>query len=390
MTARDDEHRKSVVAGNSVRASWVRRLLKQAGGAVLFIVLVLVLLEVVARIYFAITFGEPLAFYRRFGYDRVPLLGFEMVPNQPPHDSITLKTRYSTNSEGFRGQQEYGAKAPGEVRVAVLGESSVFGYGATNDDTTIAADLKRDLEQRLGKVPISTINAGNPAYLSYQVLARLQLRVLDKAPDYAVIYSGWNDFMMSVRAEHWHPNIFHGEDIYFGLDSWNIIIADQNSQTRIRALRQSATLNLVHKALGGLFNRNKPHLGSVAGSNERRLEIPPPLFAAVSRQFEQNLRSQVAVATAQGITPVLCTLMSRDHAYEEIRARVNDIVRRVAHDGHAILVDTEQLVGPHAPPDYFNADDGYHLSDAGNAVVADAVAAALVAARAQSPAATVE
>ena len=344
------------------------------GGGVFFLLLVLALLELGARAFLYVQYGEPLSFYRRFGYDRAPLTGFEMRPNQAPADSVTLKTRYATNGDGFRGTREYGVKAPGEFRVAVVGESSAFGYGASDDGATIAARLETRLDARHATV----INAGNPAYMSYQVLARTQLRVLPREPDVVVVYSGWNDYM-DADYPGWYPNHFHGEEIFFSMDSWDAIITDQNKDTRLAPLRHSAALILVRKALGVWRDRQHVHLAVVPGTRVRRLDIGAARMAIVSTTLERNLRALGGALRAQHVTPVYCTLMSRSGVYEDIRAAANAVIRRVAADLGAPLVDVEGLAGTPAPADYFNPDDGYHLSDAGNAFIAAAVGDALAA-----------
>jgi len=141
--------------------------------------LTLLLAEVICRIYLVVRFHSPEVMYQNFGYERVPLLGFDMIPDKEIEYLPGIKTTYSTNSMGFRGNEEYGAKQKDEIRVAILGGSSAFGFGASGDETTIASILKGKLDSKFPSRTFSVINAGNPGYTSYQVLAKLQLKVID-------------------------------------------------------------------------------------------------------------------------------------------------------------------------------------------------------------------
>lgn len=63
----------------------------------------------------------------------------------------------SVNSLGFRGS-EPSAREPGEVRVAMLGGSSVYGW-LVPDDMTVPALLERELSHRL-RLPVTVFNLG--------------------------------------------------------------------------------------------------------------------------------------------------------------------------------------------------------------------------------------
>jgi lysophospholipase L1-like esterase len=70
--------------------------------------------------------------------------------------------RVSTNGQRFRGSREYAARpAPGVTRVAVLGDSMTFGWGA-GDRETYPAQLEALLSERAGAGRFEVINAGYP------------------------------------------------------------------------------------------------------------------------------------------------------------------------------------------------------------------------------------
>ena len=102
------------------------------------------------------------------------------------------------SSLGFRDDELSDPKPPGQKRILVLGDSSVFGSGVV-----ISQTFSSRLEQALngGSVPppraVEVINAGVPAYTSYQSLVILrQARSLQL--DGLIIYS-MNSDMMAAR-----------------------------------------------------------------------------------------------------------------------------------------------------------------------------------------------
>jgi lysophospholipase L1-like esterase len=68
------------------------------------------------------------------------------------------KERISINSLGFRGPAIRRDKAPGVVRILVVGDSVVFGLNV-NDSETLPARLHRELQRRCN-TPIEVVNAG--------------------------------------------------------------------------------------------------------------------------------------------------------------------------------------------------------------------------------------
>ena len=94
------------------------------------------------------------------------------------------------NRWGYRGPV-VGRKAPGELRVAVLGGSTAFGYGVTWDDA-VPAQLERVLNERASAPPARVINLGYNNEGAYAFLATLQdFEFLDA--DIVVLYEGYND-----------------------------------------------------------------------------------------------------------------------------------------------------------------------------------------------------
>ena len=123
----------------------------------------------------------------------VIVLGGLVVADQNMHRQ---HDRFETmNYEGYRGNVVQ-AKRPGEIRVALVGESSAFGY-ELNLEYTLAAKLEPRLSQALGGRPVSVVNlAANgdsiPCYgPTLKHYAWMQ-------PDIVLIDAGYNDHVGTV------------------------------------------------------------------------------------------------------------------------------------------------------------------------------------------------
>lgn len=89
---------------------------------------------------------------------RVPRPGQTGRHSVPGHFAVTV----SINAQRFRARREYApAPPPGVTRLAVLGDSLAFGWGA-EDDESYPAHLERLLEQRLAPARFEVINAAFP------------------------------------------------------------------------------------------------------------------------------------------------------------------------------------------------------------------------------------
>ena len=117
--------------------------------------------------------------------------GNEMIPNQ---SSETI----NINSHGFRGEEFSETKAVGVYRIVMLGGSTMFGTGATSDNTTIPGYMNEIFEQRNSEMNIQIINAGIQAADSNSELNLIKNKLLKFSPDMIILYDGWND----LRANH--------------------------------------------------------------------------------------------------------------------------------------------------------------------------------------------
>ena len=96
------------------------------------------------------------------------------------------------NRYGYRGPV-VGRKQPGELRVVMLGGSTVFGYGVSWNES-IPAVLEARLREQSGGRPISVVNLGFNNEGAYAFVPNLEdFSYLDY--DVVVLYEGYNDLM---------------------------------------------------------------------------------------------------------------------------------------------------------------------------------------------------
>ena len=154
-------------------------------------------------------------------------VGYELVENQ--------KNQFiGINPQGFRDSQSLGLVKPkNEIRVFVLGNSTVFGQGLAKNEETISHHLEKLLQQRISSqvnspekfrpdvfpffkpdraklLPLPAkihpgeyrvINGGVPGYTMGNDLSQLALKVLPYQPDVIIVLGGYTDLLLSSQQE---------------------------------------------------------------------------------------------------------------------------------------------------------------------------------------------
>ncbi len=137
-----------------------------------------------------------------------PVLGFGLKKNL--RQSMPGGWDVRTNLLGFRMDEELALRKPkGEVRIFVLGGSTVFGWGV-EENQSIPGQLQKLIDNRLGKRPsksverIRVINAGVPWFNSWHETAMILFRILPLEPDWIIILDGLNDIALGINPT-WAP-----------------------------------------------------------------------------------------------------------------------------------------------------------------------------------------
>lgn len=122
---------------------------------------------------------------------RGPQWYFKWEPGIYAAPAPYLYGQFRINSLGFRGKEFEPTKREGRVRIICVGGSSTFG-NESPEDQTYPAHLERVLNDA-GRVPVEVINAGFPAYTSFQLLNLVRYELMDYQPDLLLFYEGFND-----------------------------------------------------------------------------------------------------------------------------------------------------------------------------------------------------
>lgn len=218
------------------------------------------------------------------------------------------------NALGMRGP-DYGAKAPGEVRILSWGDSSILGLGVmeTQVFTAVAAS---HLSETWGR-PVVQVIGGIPGYTTTQSL-QLQARVeAGLAPDWVVIGNLWSDVLQSNTA----PTV--GEASPFATYRVaTILLAPWLATRKVRFLDQTSDL-------------------SDAGHSART-----PLT-----DYGHNLQTLAAKAKADGAKVAFLMLPAPldldEGALPDVIVTYRAAMRKVAADLGAPLVDGPQLAHDH-------------------------------------------
>lgn len=117
------------------------------------------------------------------------------VPTYRPNNSILVEggdINFSTNSLGLRSPEIPREPAPGELRLAVAGASTVAGAYARRNSDTFPGLLEARLRAQVGN-PVNVINAGIEGHTLDQTAKLVENGLAGLRPSVIVIYPGLNN-----------------------------------------------------------------------------------------------------------------------------------------------------------------------------------------------------
>lgn len=151
-------------------------------------VVTLVSAELLLRAYVAVRGWTPNCYAAQLQLFRPhPKTGYDLTPGFRLRSAVY---EMSINSLGLRGPEIEVRKPTGVRRIAVVGESSAFGYLVSDGQ-----EAARLLEKKLRKPgrSVEVINGGVPGYNLFQSIVRYDERLAPLKPDVVIAYLGWND-----------------------------------------------------------------------------------------------------------------------------------------------------------------------------------------------------
>lgn len=148
------------------------------------------ILEVAIRVLHLIPDNVPITYHAVPGDE-------DFAPDGNASGRSIFGILHRTDSLGLRGAERSLGRSPGRVRVAVVGDSVVWGYGIPEDDT-IPALLER-LAEKQG-VGLDAWNLGVQAYNTYNERAKYARLAPLLRPDVTIVVVLFND--LQPEAQH--------------------------------------------------------------------------------------------------------------------------------------------------------------------------------------------
>jgi len=300
----------------------------------------------------------------------VSAYGYRMEPNQTAY-SLSGKVR--VNRWGFRGEDWSEPKPGGTIRVALLGDSYVFGVGV-DDDETFASTLQERLNESAppGR-RYEVLNFGVSGYDTGHEIAVLEHEVLRFQPDAVVLFFFLND-VLYVKDYGFYPEMFAKQRREFSAWRW---------QAREWARRSRFVMGLWDAVRALSRDAMTDVMQAYVSDNQ-----PPPAHDPEAWGFvEQRLQEFQETAKANGFVPFFTIIPTAPEIRVplEPRAYVSYLNRAARADGINVISLADDLARGGIPLRRLLIPYDYHFSPAGHAVIAGSLQASIEARLAEDP-----
>lgn len=269
-----------------------------------------------------------------------------MQPANEPH-RFTL----NTNEDGLRTRVQK-QKPSGVLRVAVMGDSTAFGWGV-NDGQDLPSQMERSLRPR-SKKRVEMMNAAQPGYSTSQLSVLFHETVAAYQPDVVLFFPPQHDHTPAAVSD------------------WELLQSSQN--LRVRLAQSSRIYGLLWNALGGQRGPDQEEGSLDAGglltvqrtSGDERAEALDGIKDALAAWDGQLV---------MGLMPFYPDLHHGPEAPGDDSPAV-PWIRDYAKSRGLGLVDVRHCCGPDADAMVFEFDK-WHLNARGNEAVGRATGEAL-------------
>ena len=301
-------------------------------------------------------------------------LGYTLAPNL-----LDGKNRH--NSLGFRGEELEVPKPEGEFRIACIGASTTYSLLVPDASQSYPALVQESLRER-GHPNVTVVNAGVPAWTSYENLINYLLRIQDLEPDLIIVKEAFADVACRMV---WPPSAFRADN--------SGCLAPQvkprglplyQASTLARILLVTSGRSLPTSALGvSIYNQADTSYFFEFAKQRWGWRYPDGIFETIpvarmleansSEHYRQNVESLLLQARAQGVRAVLMTFPYSPQVpgyfdIDGIRAAVdehNEFLRQVAAQRGVPLIDMAAIFP--TDPAYWGFD-GIHANEKGTAL----------------------
>ncbi|MAE66921.1 MAG: hypothetical protein CMJ18_21900 [Phycisphaeraceae bacterium] len=328
--------------------------------------------------------------FERYRLSKNPRITYELRPLAADH-----------NRAGFRDHDRPKTKAPDTFRIAVIGDSIVYGYGVAFDEA-----YPRRLERMLNdsgrfRKQIEVLNFGVPGYGAVQIVEAFREKGLDFEPD-LVIYGHWFDDIANNhdtteavelrRADgrlyrHDHLNVIDGgsdhlRDLLLATQigrRWTVL-TDRPRPAKTNDAPVRVELPARHQPLQRLYEdfrrrvENGTHRDVVGSEAYFALYTEPDRFTAWIDALDQWVTTcaESDIPALMLMTPVYAAHDPGQYPWSALHAFVTDVA---SHFDVPVLDVSERLVDL---PSGDIAIDSEHPNGEGCRLIAEGLAAYLV------------
>ena len=291
------------------------------------------------------------------------------------------------NSMGFRGEEVPETKAPGEFRIACLGASTTYTILVRDHRQSYPAVLQ-DLLRERGFRNVTVVNAGVPAWSSYETLINYLLRIQDLDADLILVSQGFAD----VAARFvWPPEAFKGDNSgYFAPQFADPSPALYEASALLRILLVSSGRAMPASTMGRSVYNTATTSYYMEFSRQRfesrwpsgifkRVPLTDMLAANSSIYFRRNTENLVINARERGVQAVLMSFAYSPRfliyfgaeGLQEAVDEHNGILAEVARDQGVPFMNLKALFPEEK--EYWGFD-GIHVNEKGAVLKARLVA----------------
>ena len=324
----------------------------------------------------------PPGTYATLFYRQIPL-GYSMVRAYDYFGWVHI------DSAGFRGPEVSLVRAPGVVRIMVVGASTTFDIRVTADSLAWPARLQGDLAEGTGGRPIEVINAGVGGYVVQENLIRLETQLYRFHPDVIILYQAHNDLFSFLRRTYQStPSEFTqrpGE--VPSVTPWE------------RWFEEHSLLYAKLRDRLGAIAFHKLRASTLGATLEANRQARDSVLASGAQAFGRELRFFLVVAKSLGIRVVLPAVVQVSGVASDVTDRTqraewqravpfaspstvlegyrqyNEEIKTAAEDQGATYLPTAEcgLTGTR----WYADGDPIHFNDAGAARMAQCIAAGI-------------
>ena len=278
----------------------------------------------------------------------------------------------SINSKGFRGPEIEMPKPAKRVRIAFVGASTTYCGEVTSDAAVWTQGVTDVLQRDFPEVSFDFINAGVPGYSVESSMKHFDRYVKDLQPDAVMIYHGTNDMSGELREMATSKGLWVRDvEVQSWLARQSLLVELVEKNLRVRAAEQQIDAGTQRLAfdpnvMGRDFGTDLRNLIMDVAKSSKHVSVAT--FSARLRR-EQGPEARKAAAVSALVYMPFMSLDGLIDAYQ----RYNVVIRNVASETHALLIDGENDI----PGDAAHFVDSVHFSDKGSAAMARRVANSL-------------